>query len=43
MVAIMGRDPVALAASGHLYAVADTTDDDAFCVAIERRARSTSW
>ena len=32
----MGRDPVALAASGHLYAVADATDDDAFCTAIER-------
>ena len=35
-VAIIGRDPAALAASGHIHAVADVTDDDAFCAAIER-------
>ena len=35
-VALIGRDPVALAASGYRHAVADVTDDDAFCAAIER-------
>ena len=35
-VAIIGRDPAALAASGHPYAVADVTDAATFCAAIER-------
>ncbi len=35
-VASIGRDPAALAASGHLHAVADVTDEGVFCAAIER-------
>ncbi len=35
-VAIIGRDGAALAASGHPHAMADVTDEGAFCAAIER-------